>query len=303
MDNMNAFPILIAVADALSLTKAASSLNMTKSGISKAIKEVEDALGIKLFHRTTRTVSLTEAGEAYISYIRQSYQLAIMAKDVASQFSDKTTGTLRISAPMSFGTLHLAKMLPLFMNLYPELNVELFFDDKVTDLIADGYDIAVRIGELPDSSLIARELSPCTSGLYASKGYLARFGTPNKVADLREHNCMSYSFYQAGQEWVFYQKGKKFSHIPKGSFRVNNSQALIQAVKADIGIALLPHFITMIDGDDELVPLLTNYQLPNHYIYAVYPEKEYLPRKIKVFIDFLQAQFAQGSEYQQRIKS
>ncbi len=300
---MNAFPILIAVADALSLTKAASSLNMTKSGISKAIKEVEDALGIKLFHRTTRTVSLTEAGEAYISYIRQSYQLAIMAKDVASQFSDKTTGTLRISAPMSFGTLHLAKMLPLFMNLYPELNVELFFDDKVTDLIADGYDIAVRIGELPDSSLIARELSPCTSGLYASKGYLARFGTPNKVADLREHNCMSYSFYQAGQEWVFYQKGKKFSHIPKGSFRVNNSQALIQAVKADIGIALLPHFITMIDGDDELVPLLTNYQLPNHYIYAVYPEKEYLPRKIKVFIDFLQAQFAQGSEYQQRIKS
>ncbi|HDN2510053.1 LysR family transcriptional regulator [Providencia vermicola] len=303
MDNMSAFPILIAVADALSLTKAAKSLNMTKSGISKALKEVEDTLGVKLFHRTTRTVSLTEAGEAYIGYIRQSYQLAMMAKDVASQFSDKIAGTLRISAPMSFGTLHLAKMLPTFMQLYPELNVELFFDDKVTDLITDGYDIAVRIGELPDSSLVARKLFPCTSGLYASKGYLARFGTPTKVADLREHNCLSYSFYQAGQEWVFYQKGKKFSHVPKGSLRVNNSQALIQAVKADIGIALLPHFITVIEGDDTLIPLLTNYQLPDHNIYVVYPEKEYLPRKIKVFIDFLYTQFAVGSEYPQRIKS
>lgn len=301
--DMNAFPVLIAVADSLSLTKAANSLNMTKSAVSKTIQIVEDKLGIKLFHRTTRTVSLTEAGAVYIRYIRQSYQFAVMADDIAAKFSDKITGTLRVSAPMSFGTLHLAKVLPQFMQRYPELNVELSFNDKVVDLISEGYDLAIRIGALPDSSLIARKLSPCHSRLYASKSYLAKYRSPQKVADLKGYNCLCYSFYQAGQEWVFYQKGKKYSHIPKGSFRANNSQALIQAVLADIGIALLPYFITAIgDSNHQLVPLLGNYQLPEHNIYAVYPAKEYLPRKVSAFTEFLIEQFGTGSQYQKLIE-
>ncbi|OAT54452.1 LysR family transcriptional regulator [Providencia heimbachae] len=303
MTEMNVFPVLIAVADSLSVTKAAKSLNITKSAVSKAIQGVEDTLGVKLFYRTTRSISLTEVGGIYIDYIRQSYQLAVMAGDAVSKYSDKATGIIRVCAPMSFGILHLSRMIPVFMQQYPDLEVELFFDDKVTDLIGEGYDIAVRIGELPDSSLVARRLSPCHSGLYAAKNYLAQYEKPKKASELKNHNCLSYSFYQAGQEWVFYHKGKKFSHIPKGNLRVNNSQALVQAVIGGIGIALLPHFITSIeDVDNQLIPLLTDYELPDHSIYAVYPEKQYLPRKVAIFVEFLQKQFGEGSEYQQKIE-
>ncbi|HIE0967678.1 TPA: LysR family transcriptional regulator [Proteus mirabilis] len=303
MNDMNVFPILIAVAENLNITKAAQSLNMTKSAVSKSILAVEVRLGIKLFHRTTRHISLTPEGSIYINYIRQSYQLAIMAEDAVSQFSDSAKGTIKISAPMSFGTLHLSKIIPLFMLQYPDLEVQLVLDDKVTDLVADGYDLAVRIGELPDSSLIARELSPCYSQLYASAEYLTQYGIPEKVSDLKNHNCLSYSLYQAGLEWVFYQKGKKYSHIPKGNYRTNNSEALFQAVIQGMGVALLPHFITQTTSQGrELVPLLTQFDLPDHFIYAIYPDKKYLPRKITLFVEFLKQQFGINSHYQTMIE-
>lgn len=303
MIDMNVFPILIAVADNLNITKAAESLNLTKSAVSKALQGVEDKLGVKLFYRTTRSISLTQVGIIYIDYIRQSHQLAITADDMISQYSEKASGILRICAPMSFGTLHLSKLMPLFMRKYPNLEIELFLDDKVTDLISGGYDIALRIGELSDSLLVARRLSPCKSQLYASKEYLARNGIPKKVSDLKNHNCLAYSFYQAGQEWIFYYKGQKFSHIPKGSFRVNNSQALVKMVEEGIGIALLPNFITLADEtNNHLVPILVDHELPDHSIYVVYPEKKYLPRKVAVLIEFLQDQLGAQSEYQNRVE-
>ena len=305
MNDMNVFPILIAVTEHLSITKAAKTLNMTKSAVSKAIQGVEEKLGIRLFHRTTRSVSLTEEGIVYIGYIRESYKLAVMAEEAVSQFSDKAKGRIKISAPMSFGTLHLAKIMPLFMQKYPELDVQLLFDDKVTDLVAEGYDLAIRIGELPDSSLIARQLSPCHSQLYASSEYLDKYGEPMQVSELKNHNCLSYSLYQAGMEWVFYQRGKKYSHIPKGSYRANNSEALLQAVLQGIGIALLPHFITqtaLSNTDKKLIPILTRFDLPEHFIYAVYPDKKNLPRKITLFVDFLKEQFGVNSDYQHNIE-
>lgn len=305
MNDMNVFPILIAVAEHLSITKAAKTLNMTKSAVSKAIQGIEEKLGVRLFHRTTRSVSLTEEGIVYIGYIRESYNLAVMAEEAVSQFSDKAKGSIKISAPMSFGTLHIAKIMPLFMQKYPELDVQLLFDDKVTDLVAEGYDLAIRIGELPDSSLIARQLSPCYSQLYASSEYLDKYGEPMQVSELKNHNCLSYSLYQAGMEWIFYQKGKKYSHIPKGSYRVNNSEALLQAVLQGIGIALLPHFITHSDlsnTNKKLIPILTSFDLPEHFIYAVYPDKKNLPRKITLFVDFLKEQFGANSDYQRNIE-
>ncbi|QIF94072.1 LysR family transcriptional regulator [Proteus vulgaris] len=305
MNDMNVFPILIAVADNLSLTQSAKALNMTKSAISKAIQGVEEKLGVRLFHRTTRSISLTEEGIVYIGYIRESYKLATIAQEAVSQFSDKAKGIIKISAPMSFGTLHIAKIMPLFMQKYPELEVQLLFDDNVTDLVAQGYDIAIRIGELPDSSLIARQLSPCYSQLYASSDYLDKYGVPKQISELKNHNCLSYSLYQAGMEWVFYQKGKKHSHIPKGNYRVNNSEALLQAVLQGVGIALLPHFITQIHlstTDKKLIPILTQFDLPEHFIYAVYPDKKNLPRKTILFVDFLKTHFGVNSDYQRNIE-
>lgn len=303
MNDMNTFPVIIAVADHLSITKAAKVLNMTKSAVSKVIQNVEEKLGVRLFYRTTRHISLTEEGDIYIGYIREAYNLAIMADDAVSHFSHKAKGIIKVSAPMSFGTLHLSKVIPLFMQKYPELEVQLLLDDKVTDLVGEGYDLAVRIGELPDSSLIARQLSPCISRLYASSEYLDKYGIPQHISDLKQHNCLSYSLYQAGIEWVFYQRGKKYSHIPKGNYRTNNSEALLQAVIQGIGIALLPNFITQTSQSGQaLTPLLTHFDLPEHFIYAVYPEKKNLPRKVMLLIDFLKEQFGINSDYQREIE-
>lgn len=292
-------PIFITIVEQGSLTKAAESLHITKSAVSKKLIQLEEQTGVRLITRSTRHLQLTEAGTLYYSWLKKAHQAISNGREAISQYTDKVEGTLRISAPMIFGTLHLNKLLPEFLKRWPQLHTEIIFDDKLVDLIGDGFDIAIRIGELQDSSLISRTLSPCRSVLCASPEWFEEHGEPKNLQELGQHNCLSYSYFQAGQTWSFTHLDKTVRFTPKGNFRANNSLSLHQAALQGIGVCQLPQFIVAPDIlAKRLIPLLTDYHLPLHHIYAVYPNREFLPKKVTAFLAFLQEKFDEESDYQ-----
>jgi DNA-binding transcriptional LysR family regulator len=292
-------PVFIAVVEQGNLTKAAESLHMTKSAVSKKLISLEAQAGIRLITRSTRHLQLTEAGELYYSHLKKAHQAINEGNETLSRYSGSVDGTLKISAPMVFGHLHLTALLPEFLKRWPQLHAEIVFDDKLVDLVGDGFDMAVRIGELQDSSLISRTLSPCHSVLCASPKWLEEHGNPNNLDELAEHNCLLYSYFQAGQTWSFTYRGKKVRFTPTGNFRANNSLALHQAALQGLGICQLPQFIAAPDIlAGRLVTVLPEYHLPLHYIYAVYPNREFLPKKVATFLDFLQEKLGSSGDYQ-----
>lgn len=292
-------PVFIAIVEQGSLTKAAESLHMTKSAVSKKLIALEAQTGIRLIARSTRHLQLTEAGELYYFYLKKAHQAINEGNETLSRYSGAVDGTLKISAPMVFGHLHLTALLPEFLKRWPQLHAEIVFDDKLVDLVGDGFDMAVRIGELQDSSLISRTLSPCHSVLCASPKWLEEYGNPNNLDELAEHNCLLYSYFQAGQTWSFTYQGKKVRFTPTGSFRANSSLALHQAALQGLGICQLPQFIVAQDIlAGRLVTVLQEYHLPLHHIYAVYPNREFLPKKVATFLDFLQEKLGSSGDYQ-----
>ncbi|MGL5951576.1 MULTISPECIES: LysR family transcriptional regulator [Providencia] len=292
-------PIFITVVEQGSLTKAADTLHMTKSAVSKKLMAFETQTGIRLITRSTRHLQLTEAGEIYYSWLKKAHETINDGREAIARYADTVDGILKISAPMIFGTLHLNKLLPEFLKRWPQLRTEIIFDDKLVDLIGEGFDIAIRIGELQDSSLISRTLSPCRSVLCASPAWLEERGIPKNLQELAEHNCLLYSYFQAGQTWSFTHLGEKVRFTPKGNFRANNSLSLHQAALQGLGVCQLPQFIVAPDIlAGRLIPLLPDYHLPLHHIYAVYPDKEFLPKKVSVFLDFLQEKLNKSSDYQ-----
>lgn len=292
-------PVFIAITEQGSLTKAAEYLHMTKSAVSKKLAALETQTGIRLVTRTTRHLQLTEAGQLYYTYLKKAHQAVLDGQDALSHYSREVDGTLKISAPAVFGSLHLANIMPEFLQRWPSLQAEMVFDDKLTDLVGEGFDLAVRIGELQNSSLIARVLSPCRSVLCASPAYLARHGTPQDLTDLKYHNCLFYSYFRAGQSWTFLHRGDVVRFTPQGTLRANNSLALHQAVLQGTGICQLPQFIAAPDiRAGRLIPLLPEYPLPLHHIYAVYPDRDYLPKKVSAFLHFLQDALGTEGHYQ-----
>lgn len=292
-------PIFITIVEQGSLTKAADSLHMTKSAVSKKLMALEAQAGIRLITRSTRHLQLTEAGELYYSYLKKAHQAINEGNETLSRYSGSVDGTLKISAPMVFGHLHLTALLPEFLKRWPQLHAEIVFDDKLVDLVGDGFDMAVRIGELQDSSLISRTLSPCHSVLCASPEWLEEHGNPSNLDELAGHNCLLYSYFQAGQSWSFTYQGKKVRFTPTGNFRANSSLALHQATLQGLGICQLPQFIVAPDIlAGRLVTVLPEYHLPLHHIYAVYPNKEFLPKKVTAFLDFLQEKLGSSGDYQ-----
>ncbi|MDW7550741.1 LysR family transcriptional regulator [Pseudoalteromonas sp. McH1-7] len=288
-DVFSAIPIFVAVVEAGSFSLAAERLGMTKSAVSKRISSLEDNLGTRLFHRSTRKLVLTESGEEFSDYARNSVYIAQQGITAATLNQGKPKGTLKINAPMTFSRLHLAPHLKEFLDLYPDIKVILSMDDQVVDMIAGAYDVGIRIGELKDSSLIARKLAKCNSVVCASPEYLQQAGIPNTPHDLKDHNCIYYSLFQAGVEWTFFKADKKLKVEPTGNFIVNNSDAICEMLLQGLGICQMPTFIVQrYLNTGQLVPVLANYDLPDHSIFAVYPERRHIPEKVKVFIDFLE---------------
>jgi len=291
MTEFSAIPVFVAVVECGSFSKAGKKIGTTKSAVSKRITQLEHRLGVRLLHRTTRKLTLTEAGEHYYDVARRAYTLVQEGEDWVTQMQGEPRGVLRVSVPMTFGRLHVAPLMPEFLNRYPEIELDLSMDDRMVDLVDGGFDLAIRIGHLPDSSLIARRIAPCLSVVCASPDYLARHGTPKTPADLRQHNCLYYSYFRGGSEWRFDGPAGTVRVEPRGNYRVNNSEALRDALLAGTGICQMPTFIVGPDlASGRLIPVLRGYSLPHHAIFAVFPERRHRPAKVTALLDFLDEQ-------------
>jgi DNA-binding transcriptional LysR family regulator len=289
MDRLDSMEAFVRVADNRSFSEAARRLGLSKSVVSRQVSALEAHLGARLFHRTTRSLSLTEIGQAY--YERCSRILAEIeeANLSVSSLQTEPRGKLRINAPMSFGVLHLARLLPSFLERYPQIDIDMAMNDRFVSLIDEGFDVAVRIGKLEDSSLIARYLGPARQVVCASPAYLERHGAPATPADLATHGCLTYSNRPTPDEWSFRASdGRRWPIEVHGRLRVNNGDALREAALKGVGIVTLPSFIVGCDLQaGTLVALLTDYTPQDLAINAVYPHNRHLSPKVRAFVDFL----------------
>jgi DNA-binding transcriptional LysR family regulator len=297
-DGFSAIPVFVAVIECGNFSAAASKLGMTKSAVSKRISVLEDNLGVRLFNRTTRKLTLTEAGERFSDYARNSLALAQEGFSVLSHFQGVPRGTLKINAPMTFTRLHIVPYMKEFLSRYPDIKIILSMDDKVVNMVDGAFDVGIRIGELKDSSLIAKKLVGCKSVVCASPEYIAQHGEAKIPEELTRYNCIYYSLFQSGVEWTFFKDKKKITVEPKGNFIVNNSDAIADVLLQGLGICQMPTFIVAnYLANGQLVTLLDDYALPEHAIYAIYPERKYLPEKVKAFIAFMKEKLGDESGY------
>jgi len=285
---MASIPVFVAVVEAESFTRAAAKLGQTKSAVSRRVSDLEEELGVQLLHRTTRSLSLTEAGERYLEHARTALSEALAAEDAATELQRAPRGRLRINTPMSFGRLHVAPAIPDFLERYPDIHVDMTMEDRVVDLIEGRYDLAIRVGTLPDSTLVARKLAPSSTVLCASPEYVKKHGEPHTPEELLDRNCLLYAYFSEANEWTFVRDTERTSIRVSGSYQVNNSEALRDAVMQGSGVSRIPTFIVGPDiAKGDLVRLLDDYVMPSQDIYAVWPERRHLPAKVRVFIDYL----------------
>lgn len=299
MQAFSSIPVFVAVVECGGFSPAADKLKITKSAVSKRINQLEDELGIRLLNRTTRKLSLTEAGQRYYSYVSQSLSLAQQGVDAVTELQGQPRGKLKLTAPMSFGVQYVAPLVAEFLALYPDVEIDLQLEDQMVDLIESGFDIGIRIGHLPLSNLVAKRLTPCKSILCASAEYLNQFGQPTRPSDLTQHNCLQYAYFRGGNEWTFTSHGKEFKVMPRGRLVVNNSEAIRRALLEDLGIGQLPTFIVAKDiAAGKLMGVMQEYQLPEHAVYAVFPERKHMPLKVRAFLDFIASRLdAQNAEW------
>jgi DNA-binding transcriptional LysR family regulator len=287
MDGFGAIPVFVAVVEQGGFSPAARVLGISKSAVSKRINLLEQNLGVKLLHRTTRKLSLTEAGEHFFEHATIANNAARDAQDAVAQLQGEPQGRLRINTPMSFGRLHISPMIPLFLKRYPKITIDMVMDDKVVDLVGGGFDIAIRSGKLPDSNLIARKLAPLKSVLCAAPSYIKIHGHPATLKDLKQHNCLLFSYSRDLKEWSFTRNGVSESVEIRGNYQVNNSEALRDAILQGLGIGRLPTFVAGPDiKSGKLIPLFESYEMPQQSIYAVFLERQYMPAKVRAFLDF-----------------
>ncbi len=298
MRRFGAIPVFVAVVENGGFTAAARTLGISKSAVSKRINQLEAHLGVRLLHRTTRKLSLTEAGERYFEHAIQALAAANQAEDAVAELQGEPQGQLRINSPMSFGRLHVAPMIPKLLKRYPKLKIDLVMDDRRVDLVAEGFDTAIRAGNLPDSTLIARKLAPVRQVFCASPDYIDRYDRPSTPAELSGHNCVLYCYSSDADKWTLIGEGGPVTVTVSGSYKVNNSEALLEALREGVGIGRLPTFVA---GPDlkagRLVKLFESYRIPEFTLYAVFPEREYLPAKLRVFLDFAIEYFGGDEPY------
>ena len=289
MDSLNDIAVFVRVVDSGSFTAAAERLGISKSVVSKYVTRLEDRLGARLLNRTTRRLSLTEAGRVFYERSRQGLADIEDAQAEVSRLQGEPRGTLRLNAPMSFGILHVAPALPEFLNLHPDVTVDMNLDDRIVDMIEEGFDVSVRISELPDSSLVARRLGPCRHAIVAAPAYLERCGTPRTPEELRNHNIITYRYQESAHEWHFLTPGNKpISVAVSGSLMMNNSLAVREALLEGVGITRTPTFVVGKDiQEGRLIPVLSEYQILEVTIFLVYPQRRHLSPKVRAFADFM----------------
>lgn len=286
MNNLGDLEVFASVAASGSMSLAAKELGYSPAMISKRIKRLEEKLGARLFQRTTRQISLTEAGSGFYQRVLAVLEGLEEAEDFVSGRSNNLTGTLKVSASTSFGRMHIAPHLRGFMERYPDLAINLVLSDEFTDLVAGGFDLAIRIADLGDSSLVAKRLAPVRRVLCASKSYIERFGEPHHVEDLKQHRCLP---AHNNDLWRLEGPNGPVQFRPEGMLITNSSEVIREAVISGLGIALRSTWdVGQELKDGRLVQLMPAYEGSSHItLSAVYPSRRFLPAKVRLFIDYL----------------
>ncbi|MDX5152250.1 MAG: LysR substrate-binding domain-containing protein [Acidiferrobacterales bacterium] len=299
MDALTDIAVFIQVVKADSFTAAAADLNLSRSVVSKYITRLEDRLGVRLLNRTTRRLSLTEAGQHFYEQSRAALAQLEEAEDEIRAMQATPRGLLRISVPSSFGVMHIAPMMPRFQALYPDLNIELMMEDRLIDIVDTATDLAIRIAEMPDSSMIARRIATCRYVICGAPAYFERHGLPQTPEDLRHHNCLLFRFWDTPNQWQFNDAQGKFVGVHvSGNLVSNNSLALRELLLSGSGISTAPSFLVGEDiAQGRLRTVLSDYQIKPLSIYAVYPHREYLTAKVRAYLEFLSQQIDADKPY------
>ncbi len=292
MGRLEDMEIFVRVVEAESFTGAAERLGLAKSLVSRRLSRLEDRLGTRLIARTTRRLALTEAGRTFYERARRLVEETAEAEASAMATAADLKGRLRIAAPMSFGQLHLAPAAGRFLAEYPEVEIDVDLNDRFVDLVGEGYALAIRIGQLKDSSLVTRKLAPSRMVLCASPAYIARRGRPKTPSDLARHDCLLYANRTTGDAWRFRSGGRTTTPQIRARIVANNGDFLARAAIDGLGIALLPSFIVfeaLEKGALEAIPC--GEPIDDSTIHAVLPAGRDPPRLVRRFVDFLAETF------------
>lgn len=285
-----------AIVSAGSISKAATRLGCGKSVVSRQLAKLEADLGARLIQRTTRRLTLTEVGEAVLLEAQQIDRSLANVEQISGQFQQEVRGRLRVACPRPLGQRYLVPLLTTFTQQHPQVEITLVVEDRLTDLVAEQIDVAIRVAHMEDSTLVARKLAPNPRVLVAAPAYLARAGTPKTPADLAQHNCLLYiSGTAVRDEWTF-RKGTATTPIrASGNIKMNDGMALAASACAGAGITVLDRVMVEPElASGVLVELLPDYRLAaGPPVYAVYPARKWLPLKTKAFVAFLQERLFQ----------
>jgi LysR family transcriptional regulator, regulator for bpeEF and oprC len=294
MQDLRSLAIFVKVAERQSFVRAAADLGITQSGVSNAINRLEQQLGTRLLARTTRRVSLTEPGAAFFERCRRALTELEEAELVLKDAQLEPSGNLRIDMPVSFGRLKIVPLLGPFQSRYPHINLRVTFTNRFIDLIEEGVDVCVRVGQLHDSGLIARRLTGEQFNVLGSPSYFTKFGKPKRIEDLTRHNCLAFTFGETrlARDWHFLQDGVEKAFTPKGNMSFSDGAAVCDAACAGYGLAQLQdYFADAAIARGELVSVLRKFKPNVEPIWLVYPQTRYLTPTVRAFVDFMVAQF------------
>ena len=294
MDRQSEMSVFVRVVEAESFSAAARSLKLTPSAVSKLVSRLEDRLGARLLNRTTRRLSLSEEGRAFYQRCLPILAAIEEAERAVTELHAEPRGLLKVNSSTAFGQYHISPLIPEFTAKYPDLRIQLTLTDSIVNLVEEEVDVAIRIGELPDSSLIARKLAPARRVVAGAPSYLGRVGTPKSPDDLKDHNCLTLSFETSLNQWEFAGPDGPRRMRVSGNYETNNATAMHAAALDGLGLIRSADFIV---GPDiragRLIPVLTDFETdraPN--IYAVYSHARHLSPKVRAFVDLLADAFS-----------
>ncbi|MGI9483440.1 MAG: LysR substrate-binding domain-containing protein [Hyphomicrobiales bacterium] len=293
MDKFQAIRAFVTVAEEGGFAAAARVLGGTRSGLSRLISGLEQELGAQLLNRTTRKVALTESGVTYLEQARSVLADLDEADRMVAEMRAEPAGTLRINAPMTFGTMYLADAVAVFMKAHPQLKVQLVLNDRFVDPMEEGFDLTVRIADLPDSTLIARRIAPINLMMVASPDYFAENPPPRVPADLDQHKVLHYGRMEGAVIWKLRGSGGEEPVRVDEILCSNNGEVLKAAALRGLGVARLPEFVVSREvSDEQLVPVLEGFEPQPAALFCVYPPNRFLPAKVRRFIDFMADTFS-----------
>lgn len=298
MDTLTGMRTFCAVAEARSFNKAAAQLGISPALTSKYVAQLEARLGVRLLNRTTRSLALTQTGREYLSRAKTMIREFDALEESIQDTNAAPKGHLRLSAPRILGETYLMDLAADFLELHPEITIEVKLSDRFVNIIDEGFDLVIRGGALKDSSLIARKLAPSDIIHCATPAYLARHGTPQHPYDLTTHRCLVDSNFEAQSHWAFVEHGERISVAVNGPIIVNSAFACRKLALRDLGIMHTPSLMVAKDiAEGRLVHILQAFDLSNTALYVVYPHNRHLSAKTRAFVDFLIGYFAKKKIY------